>query len=103
LHKYFLKGPKSGCCLRSRRRSPGQLSCVEVFDLLKKLGVEDFSNLSKCLLKGLMSGFIEVPEGADLDTTMFEFKGNIKLTVYIMRDDNDLYFFCFNFYNFFIL
>lgn len=70
-----LPGPKSGCCLKSRKRSPGQLSCVEVFDLLKKLGVEDFSNLSKCLLSGLMSGCIEVPEGADLDTTMFEFKG----------------------------
>lgn len=32
-----------------------------------------------------MSGCIEVPEGADLDTTMFEFKGNIELTVYIIH------------------
>ena len=48
-----------------------------------------------------MSGSIEVPEGADLDTTMFEFKGNIELTVYIMRDDNDLYYFRYNFYNFY--
>ena len=53
------------------------------------------------MLSGLMSGSIEVPEGADLDTTMFEFKGNIELTVYIMRDDNDLYHFRFKFYNFF--
>ena len=54
------------------------LSCKEVSDVLYRFGVDvNKSEVSKCLLAGFMAGYIKIPEGGDLDTVIFNFKGNI--------------------------
>jgi len=71
-----LPGPKSGCCQRTGKRLPGQLKCVEVYKLLEDLGVEDCSKVSQCMMAGIMAGHIKLPEGGDLDTVLYDMKGD---------------------------
>ena len=54
------------------------LSCKEVSDIFSSYGVDvNKSEVSKCLLAGLMAGYIKIPEGGDLDTVILNLEGNI--------------------------
>lgn len=70
-----LPGARSGCCQKSGRRLPGMLTCVEVFKLLTRMGVDDCSRVSKCMMAGLARGHIKLPEGGDLDSVIYELHG----------------------------
>ena len=55
-----VKGPKSGCPIRMRKRREGHLSCVEVHELLVSMGVEDPLKTSKCVKAAIMKGYIKI-------------------------------------------
>eukprot|EP00088_Acartia_fossae_P026960 TRINITY_DN2774_c0_g1_i1.p1 TRINITY_DN2774_c0_g1~~TRINITY_DN2774_c0_g1_i1.p1 ORF type:complete len:281 (-),score=67.88 TRINITY_DN2774_c0_g1_i1:749-1591(-) len=58
---------------RKGRRGAGKLSCTEVFQRLRELGLTDFSRTSRCALAGIMQGYIKIPEEAtDLDVVIFK-------------------------------
>ena len=48
---------------------------AEVYEELERLGVTDFEGLSKCLLEGMLAGYVKVPAGGDLDTVLYELQG----------------------------
>ncbi len=68
-------GPRNDCYQRSGKKYPGCLSCKEVTDLLGSFGVTDFEKVSKCLMSGMMQGFIKIPEGGNLDSVLFDWEG----------------------------
>lgn len=46
-----------------------------MYEELERLGVTDFEGLSKCLLAGMLAGYVKVPAGGDLDTVLYELQG----------------------------
>jgi len=55
-----IQGPKSGCPIQSRRRVAGHLSCVEIHDMLKKMGISNPEKTSKCVKRAIMFGHIKI-------------------------------------------
>jgi hypothetical protein len=74
----------------------GFLSCVQVHDLLRKLGVEDPERTSLCTRAAIQRGYIRIPEDAkDTDVIIFpnvenpqcKHKMDIKLKHLLEQDD----------------
>ena len=70
-----VKGARSGCTIKMRRRKEGHLSCVEVHEMLVSMGVKDPSQTSKCVRAAIMKGHIKItgnPE--EMEMIIFEDK-----------------------------
>ena len=48
------------CPLKSGKRKRNSISCVEVYELLKKAGVTDPKNVSSCVKASIMAGHIKM-------------------------------------------
>jgi len=53
-------GRGSLCHLHSGKRRMNSFSCVEVYELLKKAGVDDPENVSSCVKASIMAGYIKM-------------------------------------------
>jgi len=70
------KGPKSGCPVKTKRRVAGHVSCVEIHDMLKKMGISNPEKTSKCVKAAIMFGHIKITGvKEDLDQVILEGKG----------------------------
>jgi len=92
-----LPGERSSCAKRNGKQWGGQFQCTEVYEELERLGVTDFEGLSKCLLAGMLAGYVKVPAGGDLDTVLYELQGKeweckhkykITLRMLLYQDDH---------------
>ena len=55
-----VKGAKSGCPIKMRRRKDGHLSCAEIHEMLISMGIEDPLQTSKCVRAAIMKGHIKI-------------------------------------------
>jgi len=55
-----VKGAKSGCPIKMRRRKDGHLSCAEINEMLISMGIEDPLQTSKCVRAAIMKGHIKI-------------------------------------------
>jgi len=68
-------GARSDCTIRSGLKLEGALSCRDVHDLLKKMGVKNTTNTSRCIRAAIMRKFIDVTgDKSDLDKVVFRSK-----------------------------
>jgi len=68
-------GARSDCTIRSGLKLEGALSCRDVHDMLKKMGVKNITNTSRCIRAAIMRKFISVTgDKSDLDKVVFRSK-----------------------------
>merc|ERR1739845_204204 len=69
-------GRDNSCYIRSKKRKVSHLSCAEVKQLLKGMGIDSMKDVNRCTLSAIQKGHITVkgkPE--DLDMVIFEAEG----------------------------
>jgi len=70
------KGPESGCPVKSKRMMVEHVSCVEIHDMLKKMGIRNPEKTSKCVKAAIMFGHIKITGvKEDLDQVILEGEG----------------------------
>jgi len=68
-------GATSECTIRSGLKVEDALSCRDVHDILKKMGVKDVTNTSRCIRAAIMRKFINITgDKSDLDKVIFRSK-----------------------------
>ena len=70
-----IPGKKSGCPIKSRRRKEGFVSCQEIHEMLKKMGIDDPASTSSCVKAAIMKGHIKIT-GDPKELDMVILKGN---------------------------